>query len=167
MFTATVGAQPLIAFLIVKVPPRTLMAVTVLCWGIATACLGASKSFGALLACRFLLGLFEAACLPLFTMITATWYRRSEQPLRVALWYGTSESTYPSSDPRVYHAESLALDGIATMLGSLLAWALSHIVGAKLASWQILFLIVGLITVVTSPIIWWKIDNLPATARFL
>ena len=53
------------------------------------------------------------------------------------------------------------------MLGSLLAWALSHIVGGKFASWQILFLIVGFVTAATAPLLWWKIDNLAATARFL
>ena len=71
-----------------------------------------SRSFGPLLANRFLLGLFEvsfyprrldhptsyhqhgvtdvqAVNIPLFTVITTTWYRRREQPLRIAAWYGT------------------------------------------------------------------------------
>jgi MFS family permease len=47
-------------------------------------------SFSGLVATRFLLGLFEAGCLPLFSVITAQWYRRSEQPLRVAAWYSTN-----------------------------------------------------------------------------
>jgi MFS family permease len=68
------------------------MCITVFCWGVSMCGLAASTNYGGLLACRFLLGLFEAACLPLFTVITTTWYRRSEQPLRIALWYGTSKS---------------------------------------------------------------------------
>jgi MFS family permease len=48
--------------------------------------MGFSKSYASLCATRFLLGLFEAACLPLFAMITSQWYRRQEQPLRVATW---------------------------------------------------------------------------------
>lgn len=60
-----------------------------------------SRSFGPLLANRFLLGLFEAVNIPLFSgsfivnptnvsaVITITWYRRREQPFRIACWYGT------------------------------------------------------------------------------
>jgi MFS family permease len=58
------------------------MAVLVLGWGAALLGMGFSKSFAALSATRFMLGLFEAACLPLFAMITSQWYRRQEQPLR-------------------------------------------------------------------------------------
>jgi uncharacterized membrane protein len=39
------------------------------------------------------------------------------------------------------------------MLGSLLAWALSFISGASLHVYQILFLLVGLITVITGPVL--------------
>jgi hypothetical protein len=60
-----------------------------------------------------------------------TWYRRREQPLRIAMWYGTN--------------------GVASMLGSLLAWALSFIVSPVLYVYQILFLTVGLATVITAP----------------
>ena len=64
-----------------------------------------SASFGPLLANRFLLGMFEAVNIPLFSelivrlsdfvddsvlaIISMTWYRRREQPIRIALWYGT------------------------------------------------------------------------------
>lgn len=124
--------QPFSAWLIVKVPHRILMSAIVIAWGISTCGLAASTNFPGLLASRFLLGLFEASCLPLFTIITTTWYRRSEQPLRIAIWYGTN--------------------GIASMLGSLLAFACSYLhAGAKLHVYQVLFLIVGLLTVITGP----------------
>jgi hypothetical protein len=60
-----------------------------------------------------------------------TWYRRHEQPVRIALWYGTN--------------------GVASMLGSLLAYGLSFIVSPVLYVYQILFLTVGLATVITAP----------------
>lgn len=53
------------------------------------------------------------------------------------------------------------------MLGSFLAWALSFATGAKLYVYQILFLVVGIATVITGPIIFWRLDNSPAEARFL
>lgn len=39
--------------------------------------------------------------------------------------------------------------------------------GSHLHVYQILFLIVGLMTVLTAPYIIWKLDNSPETARFL
>ena len=77
---------------------------------------------------RFFLGLFEAGyvfalvtrrnssccrCLPLFSLITAQWYRRSEQPLRVAAWYGTN--------------------GLATIFASILAYGLVSLASSHLS----------------------------------
>ncbi|RSH95797.1 hypothetical protein EHS25_000889 [Saitozyma podzolica] len=135
------------AFLIVRVPTRLLMSTCILCWGTTMIGLAFSKSFGPLLANRFLLGMFEAINIPLFTVVTMTWYRRREQPIRIAVWYGTN--------------------GVASMLGSLLAYGLSFIVSPVLYVYQILFLTVGLATVITAPLIYWRLDNNPATAKFL
>src|SRR6201999_2385777 len=79
--------QPFSSILIVKVPHRILMPVLVLGWGIAQTLTPACRSFTGLLVNRFFLGIFEAGCLPLFSIITAQWYRRAEQPVRVAAWY--------------------------------------------------------------------------------
>ncbi|KAJ9099725.1 hypothetical protein QFC20_005603 [Naganishia adeliensis] len=146
-YWAQLGWQPVSALLIIKVPTRILMTATVTLWGVATCAMAASTNFQGLIASRFFLGLFEASCLPLFSIITVTWYRRSEQPLRVGIWYCTN--------------------GIANMLGSLLAYVVSFIKSDVLYVYQILFLIVGLVTVLTGPLIYWRIDNNPAVARFL
>lgn len=42
---------------------------------------GLANNFSQMAACRFLLGLFEAAAMPTLYLITATLYRRSEQTL--------------------------------------------------------------------------------------
>jgi len=87
---AQVCVQPFTSYLIVKVPHRILMPSLVLGWGIAQTCMAACNSYQTLLVARFFLGLFEGGCLPLFSVITTHWYRRAEQPLRVAAWYGTN-----------------------------------------------------------------------------
>lgn len=56
---------------------------------------------------------------------------------------------------------------VANIFGSFLAWAVSFADQSHLYVYQILFLIVGLMTVLTVPYIIWKLDNSPATARFL
>ncbi|KAI0189512.1 MFS transporter [Xylaria flabelliformis] len=144
---AQLAWQPFSTFLIVRVPHRILMPTLVLGWGISSASLAACHNFRSLLAARFFLGLFEGGCLPLFSVITSQWYRRAEQPLRVAAWYGTN--------------------GIATVVASALSYGLGHIKSPLLESWQIIFLFVGLVTIVTSPFIYWRLDNDIPSARFL
>ncbi|KAK3399565.1 major facilitator superfamily domain-containing protein [Sordaria brevicollis] len=123
------------------------MPTLVLGWGIAQSLTPICKTFPALLANRFFLGLFEAGCLPLFSVITAHWYRRSEQPVRVAAWYGTN--------------------GLATIFAAALSFGLAKIDSPRLASWQIIFLFTGLMTVVTVPVVYWRLENNVHTARFL
>ncbi|SPN96482.1 probable MFS transporter [Cephalotrichum gorgonifer] len=144
---AQLGWQPFSAWLIVKVPHRYLMPALVFGWGLAETCMAACNSFGALLACRFLLGLFEAGCMPLFAITTGKWYRRVEQPIRVAMWNSTN--------------------GLATIVSSALSYGLGRIESDVLHPWQIIFLFCGLLTVVTAPFVYWKLDNDITEARFL
>lgn len=92
------------------------MPALVLGWGIAQTAMAGCHSYPGLLATRFFLGLFEGGCLPLFSVITSQWYRRAEQPLRVAAWYGTN--------------------GAATIVASALSYGLGHIPSETLKSWQ-------------------------------
>ncbi|KAI5451875.1 hypothetical protein NCC49_001177 [Naganishia albida] len=138
---------PFSSYLIVRVPSRPLMAILVLGWGAACIGMGFSKSYATLCATRFLLGLFEAAVLPLFSIITSQWYRRSEQPLRVAMWYGTN--------------------GLATILGSAGSYALGHAKPKGIYSWQLIFIVAGALTVVTPILIWMRLDSDIEHARFL
>ncbi|KAF2968196.1 hypothetical protein GQX73_g5396 [Xylaria multiplex] len=144
---AQLAWQPFSSVLIVKVPHRILMPALVLGWGIASTAIAACHNFPTLLATRFFLGLFEAGCLPLFSVITSQWYRRAEQPLRIAAWYGTN--------------------GIATVVAAALSYGLGHIKSPLLESWQIIFLFVGLVTVATAPFVYWKLDDDIPSARFL
>ena len=144
---AQLAWQPFSSWLIVKVPHRILMPALVLGWGIAQSSMAGCHSFGSLMAARFFLGLFEAGCLPLFSIITSQWYRRSEQPIRIAAWYGTN--------------------GIATIVASALSYGLGKIHSHALAEWQIIFLFVGLITVISAPVVWIFLDSDIPSARFL
>ncbi|KAK4702871.1 hypothetical protein P7C70_g3352, partial [Phenoliferia sp. Uapishka_3] len=67
--------------------------------------------------------------------------------MRVAAWYGTN--------------------GVATIIGSLCVFGLGHIHSPILFSYQIIFLVFGLITVITAPLIYFALDNSVASARFL
>lgn len=92
------------------------MPVLVMGWGVAQTFVPLCHNFSSLMAVRFLLGLFEAGCLPLFSVITTQWYRRSEQPVRVAAWYGTN--------------------GLATVFAASVSYGFAHIKSTTLESWQ-------------------------------
>jgi MFS family permease len=113
---AQLAWQPFSSYLIVKVPHKILMPVLVLGWGIAQTCMAACSNFSSLMAARFFLGLFEAGCLPLFSVITSQWYRRAEQPIRIAAWYSTN--------------------GLATIVAAALSYGLGQIESDVLKSWQ-------------------------------
>jgi hypothetical protein len=60
VYVAQLVFQPLVAYLLVKVPLGKFMAVSVLLWGIALSCMTAAESFATLMVCRLFLGIFEA-----------------------------------------------------------------------------------------------------------
>ncbi|KAJ4424134.1 hypothetical protein N0V82_001182 [Gnomoniopsis sp. IMI 355080] len=144
---AQLAWQPISMMLILKVPARILLPCMVLGWGIVQASASAATSFGGLMAYRFLLGLFEAGCLPLLCILTGAWYRKAEQSVRIAAWYGTN--------------------GLATIAGAALSYGLGKVESPMLVPWRIMFLSTGLLTIVSVPFVYWKLDNEPSTARFL
>lgn len=79
-------------------------------WGATVACTAAAHNFKGLIAARFFLGLFEAMVAPAFITITAMWWRRREQTMRLAIW--------------------MAANGGTGMVGSLLSYGLGHIKGS-------------------------------------
>ncbi|MBE7180303.1 MAG: MFS transporter [Terriglobus roseus] len=113
---AQLAWQPLSSVVILKVPPRVCVPIFILGWGIAQAAMAACHDYSGLMATRFFLGLFEAGCLPIFSIITSNWYRRSEQPLRVAAWY--------------------CMNGIGNMSVAALSYGLGHIHSDALLPWQ-------------------------------
>lgn len=114
---AQLAWQPFSMLLIVKVPSRILVPMMVLGWGVVQASAAAARNFGGLVAIRFVLGLFEAGCLPVLSVLTSTWYRRSEQTMRIAAWYGTT--------------------GMATVVGAALSFGLGKTKSSVLAPWQL------------------------------
>ncbi|KAE9961404.1 hypothetical protein BLS_002173 [Venturia inaequalis] len=143
---AQLAWQPFSSWLIVKVPHKILVSALVLGWGISQASMASCHSFTGLMVSRFFLGLFEAGCLPLFSVITSQWYRRQEQPMRVAAWYSTN--------------------GISNVVAAALSYGLGHIKSDLLRPWQTIFLFVGLLTIATAPLVYWRLPNDILSAPF-
>jgi len=96
-------------------------------WGTMVAITSSCKTYGSLMAVRFLLGAFESAISPSLILITSMWYKRNEQPARVGIWYTGV--------------------GIAGIIGSLMSYGFQHYHGRAFKSWQIMFLVIGLFTI--------------------
>ena len=79
--------------------------------------------------------------------LTSMFYKRSEQPLRMAIW--------------------LSANGMATMVGALLGFGLGHSDNTTLHSWQLIFLTIGLMNFVTACVFLWLMPDSPSSARFL
>jgi MFS family permease len=111
-----------------RLPTAKYLGIMVTLWGVMVAVTSACKNYGALVTTRVLLGVFESAVAPSLILITTMWYKKKEQPPRVGIWYlGT---------------------GTGTIVGSLISFGFQHVDSPTFASWQIMFLVIGLITVV-------------------
>jgi MFS family permease len=146
VYFAQLVIQPFAAYFLVRFPVAKFLAVNVFCWGAVLCCMAAATNFGGLLTTRIFLGVFEAVIAPTFVAITQLWWRRAEQANRTAAWY--------------------SMNGVAFMFGSLLSYGLGHI-HSHLASYQIIFLFTGCITVAFSFVILFFLPDSPLTARFL
>ncbi|EAU39330.1 conserved hypothetical protein [Aspergillus terreus NIH2624] len=133
--------------LIQRLPLAKYMGTVIILWaGLVIAHIGA-KNYAGILVLRFLLGMAEASVSPCMMNFTSMFYKRSEQPLRMSLW--------------------LSGNGMATMVGALLGFGLGHSHNTSLKSWQLIFLTIGLMNLVTGMLFLWIMPDSPATAKFL
>ncbi|KAG9120726.1 hypothetical protein FRC07_003662 [Ceratobasidium sp. 392] len=146
VYVAQLIWQPVSSYLLVRLPVGKYLFVNVFAWGVVVACTAAARNFSGLLTTRFFLGIFEATVAPSFITITQMWWRRREQTMRLSFWQ--------------------AMNGVTAMIGSLLAFGIGHI-GGSLRPYQAIFLFVGLLTLVLSPIVYFVLPDSPTTAKFL
>ncbi|KAJ5809390.1 uncharacterized protein N7503_001608 [Penicillium pulvis] len=129
-----------------KLPVGKFLASTTIVWGGLLMTTPACHNFAGIASNRFLLGMVEAVVNPGFVLLMSMWYTSREQPLRLEAYYCTN--------------------GIATMFGGLLGYAIGHIT-TGLPRWMYVFLIFGAISLVIGILAFWFLPDLPSTARFL
>ena len=132
-------------------PLAKYVSINVTLWGAVLSCMAACKSYSGLLACRFFLGVLEAAIVPAWVLFTSQWYTKEEQAFRVGIWF--------------------AVCGAAQMFGGYFAYGVATHVGndpnAALKGWQIIFLFLGLLTALVGVSFWFIMPDSPAVAKFL
>ncbi|EEU39443.1 uncharacterized protein NECHADRAFT_94391 [Fusarium vanettenii 77-13-4] len=132
-------------------PLAKYVSVNVTLWGATLACMAACTNYSGLLACRFFLGVLEAAIVPAWVLFTSQWYNKDEQAFRVGIWFSVC--------------------GMAQMFGGYFAYGVATHVGkdpdAALKGWQIIFLFLGLLTGCVGLSFWFIMPDSPAVAGFL
>ncbi|KAJ3503602.1 hypothetical protein NLJ89_g8358 [Agrocybe chaxingu] len=147
LYIAQVVAQPISAYILVRLRLSKYIPAIVTCWGATLACMAAAHNFRGLLAARFFLGACEASITPAFILITQFWYRRHEQGIRQAIWF----SNY----------------GWVNIFGSLIVYGLGHIKSKSLHSYQIMFLLLGAITCLVGLLSFFIFPDNPVRCKFL
>ncbi|KAF8911500.1 major facilitator superfamily domain-containing protein [Gymnopilus junonius] len=127
---------------------RNWLTFIVLSWGAIQLSMGWVKSWGYLVLCRVLLGIFEASFFPSLLFIISTWYKRHEVHQRLSAFYLISVT--------------------AGGLSPILAYAFSLLKGrGGLAGWRWIFIIEGAITLFLAIVTWLFIPTFPDQNTFL
>ncbi|CZT19465.1 related to MFS allantoate transporter [Ramularia collo-cygni] len=74
-------------FLLQRLPVGRYLGFNIFLWGAFLMLQAAAPNFAALAALRALAGAAEAVADPAFMLVTAMWYTRRQQPIRMGLWY--------------------------------------------------------------------------------
>jgi MFS family permease len=107
-----------------KFRPSRWIAFLAVCWGIVSTLTGVVQSFGGLVACRLLLGLFEGGLFPGLTVYLTLFYTKKEIALRIGYLFVSS--------------------ALAGACGGLLAYGIGHMDGvAGQSGWRWIFIIEG------------------------
>ncbi|EIE89441.1 hypothetical protein RO3G_14152 [Rhizopus delemar RA 99-880] len=115
-------------YLLQRVPVGKYIGILVVLWGVVLLCTAFGTNFSQVAAMRFLLGFFEAGIYPSLTLLISTFYRRSEQVVRLgAFWI---------------------CNGLALFIGGIVAYGIGHLTNVGgLKSWQWLMIILGGVTI--------------------
>ncbi|KAI9805759.1 MAG: hypothetical protein M1833_005252 [Piccolia ochrophora] len=130
-----------------KVPAAKWLGANVVLWGLMTAFTGAVKDYGGLLAVRILLGVFEATIGPSLMLISSQWYTKSEQAPRFSCWY-------------------LGL-GLGQISGGILSFGFQHVENASIEGWRVMFIVLGIVTVIIGICTFLLLPDTPMQARWL
>lgn len=111
-------------------PIAKYSAFSIIVWGVILTLFSVTHNFAGAAALRILLGVFEAAVTPGWTLITSQWYKKSEQGARTCLWF--------------------SFNGVASIIGGFIAYGLAE--GGErghfsVEAWKVLYILTGLLTV--------------------
>ncbi|KAH8894520.1 MFS general substrate transporter [Thozetella sp. PMI_491] len=127
-----------------RLPIGKLLSATVVAWGVLVLLMGATQNAAGMMTLRFIMGFFEAPLYPMMSVITVMWYKKSEQPIRVTVWFTS----------------------LSSVVTGLVSWGIGHAV-TGIASWRLLFITLGAFTFVWGIILFFFLPDSPLSGTFL
>ncbi|KAI9923945.1 hypothetical protein ASPWEDRAFT_108872 [Aspergillus wentii DTO 134E9] len=132
-----------------KVRPSLYMSVCMASWAVVSSCTALTKSYGGLVAVRFMLGIAEAPFYPGALFLFSLFYTRKEIALRLSILY-TGNIVSTAFSGLIAAATFATLDGTHGLKG-----------------WQWLFIIEGVVTFGTAILGMFLLPDHPLATRWL
>ncbi|KAK9475592.1 major facilitator superfamily domain-containing protein [Lipomyces japonicus] len=132
-----------------KSRPSIFLPAIMILWGTVTASMSQVKTYHQMVACRALVGIFEAGFAPGVLLMFSSWYRRSEQAMRFGIY--------------------ISAPVLSGAFGGLFAGAITgHLDGVRgMAGWRWLFLIEGVGTVGIAFMAFFTLLDFPSKSRYM
>ena len=130
-----------------RFPTGKYITVNLVLWGVVLTSMGSCTRFGPFMAARFFLGVFESCLNPGFVLITSSWWKREEQPARIAIWY--------------------CANGVISIPSGFVFYGIAHLNSRGLFPYQWMFIIFGVITILFGIGLWWLLPDSPVSATWL
>ncbi|CAE6505530.1 unnamed protein product [Rhizoctonia solani] len=132
--------------LLQKFPVGKTLSLMVILWGVVVMLTVVVTSYPGIVVQRVFLGVIESAVSPGFVIISSMWYKRSEQPIRIGIWYS------------------------ATGLFSIFSGAVNYGIGksaqnARLETWKYMYIFAGSWTIVWGILLLFLLPDNPMSAR--
>jgi MFS family permease len=128
--------------------PSMWLGILLFAWGALTIGFAGVQNTATIIALRFLIGVFEAGFFPGIVYFITIWYRWNERAVRIAL--------------------VIAFCNLAGAFGGAIAYGVGHINGAGgLEGFRWLFIIEGIITLLSAFLLWFFLPDYPARAKWL
>ena len=144
-FGMLAGLYPM-SFALQRFPIGRVLGAVVVLWGGVCMLTAAVTSYKGLYAQRFFLGFVESIVPTGFMTIVAGYYTQREQALRQSWWFSST--------------------GLFTIIGGGLNYGFAQIHGGGLRSWQYIYLLAGVVTVLFG-LVCFAMPSSPVTAWFL
>ncbi|KAL8752083.1 MAG: hypothetical protein Q9199_005986 [Rusavskia elegans] len=96
---------------------------------------------------RIFLGIFEAAIAPCLILISGQWYTKSEQAPRFCIWYAGL--------------------GVGQIIGGIVSYGFQQVKNPTFSGWKIMFIVLGVVTVIIGFVTFFFLPDTPMKARFL
>ncbi|KAI9227457.1 MAG: major facilitator superfamily domain-containing protein [Piptocephalis tieghemiana] len=128
--------------------PSKWISLIMIIWGAISTSMAAIQNASGLLAARFFLGFAEAGLFPGVLYYLSMWYTRSEQAVRIGIFFAASN--------------------IAGAFGGLLAYGVARMDGiGGLEGWRWIFLLEGIPTILLAIFCFFHLPETPAHGSFL